>query len=67
MSQESSHNHSENCIFCKIAAKEIPANPSRGWMTIPRELSLVTINGAITLMQNPINEISHYLDWLNLN
>jgi levanase/fructan beta-fructosidase len=39
-------------------AKEIPANPSRGSMTIPRELSLVTINGAITLIQNPIEEIN---------
>jgi levanase/fructan beta-fructosidase len=39
-------------------AKEIPANPSRGSMTIPRELTLKTINGAITLIQNPINEIS---------
>lgn len=39
-------------------AKEIPANPSRGSMTIPRELSLVTIDGQITLMQNPVKEIA---------
>ena len=38
-------------------AKEIPANPSRGSMTIPRELSLVTIDGQITLIQNPVKEI----------
>jgi sucrose-6-phosphate hydrolase SacC (GH32 family) len=38
-------------------AKEIPANPSRGSMTIPRELSLVTIDGEITLIQNPVKEI----------
>ena len=25
MSQESSHNHSENCIFCKIIAGQIPS------------------------------------------
>lgn len=40
-------------------AKEIPANPSRGSMTIPRELSLVTIDGQITLVQNPVKEILH--------
>ena len=39
-------------------AKEIPANPARGSMTIPRELSLASINGEITLLQNPVNEIS---------
>jgi fructan beta-fructosidase len=39
-------------------AKEIPANPARGSMTIPRELSLATIDGKITLMQNPVKEIS---------
>ena len=38
-------------------AKEIPANPARGSMTIPRELSLATINGEITLLQNPVKEI----------
>ena len=39
-------------------AKEIPANPARGSMTIPRELSLVRINGEITLLQNPVTEIN---------
>ena len=38
-------------------AKDIPANPARGSMTIPRELSLVTIDGKITLLQNPVKEI----------
>jgi len=38
-------------------AKEIPANPSRGSMTLPRELSLVTIDGQIALIQNPVKEI----------
>ena len=39
-------------------AKEIPANPARGSMTIPRELSLATIDGKITLLQNPVKEVS---------
>ena len=39
-------------------AKEIPANPARGSMTIPRELSLSTIDGKITLLQNPAKEVS---------
>ena len=39
-------------------AKEIPANPSRGSMTIPRELSLVTIDGNVALLQNPVIEIN---------
>lgn len=38
-------------------AKDIPANPARGSMTIPRELSLGTIDGKITLLQNPVKEI----------
>jgi sucrose-6-phosphate hydrolase SacC (GH32 family) len=38
-------------------AKDIPANPARGSMTIPRELSLATIDGKITLIQNPVKEI----------
>jgi len=38
-------------------AKDIPANPARGSMTIPRELSLVTIDGKITLLQSPVKEI----------
>jgi sucrose-6-phosphate hydrolase SacC (GH32 family) len=38
-------------------AKDILENPARGSMTIPRELSLVTIDGKITLMQNPAKEI----------
>ena len=38
-------------------AKDMPANPARGSMTIPRELSLVTIDGKITLLQNPVKEI----------
>jgi sucrose-6-phosphate hydrolase SacC (GH32 family) len=39
-------------------AKEIPANPSRGSMTIPRELSLTKSDNHITLIQNPVNEIN---------
>ena len=39
-------------------AKAIPANPARGSMTIPRELSLVRINGEIALVQNPVIEIN---------
>ncbi len=38
-------------------AKVIPENPARGSMTIPRELSLVTIGGKVTLIQNPVKEI----------
>lgn len=38
-------------------AKNIPANPARGSMTIPRELSLTTIDGKIHLIQNPVSEI----------
>ena len=39
-------------------AKEIPANPARGSMTIPRELSLTKIDEHITLIQNPVKEIN---------
>ena len=39
-------------------AKEFPANPARGSMTIPRELSLTKIDDQITLIQNPVNEIN---------
>ena len=39
-------------------AKEIPANPARGSMTIPRELTLVNLDGEITLRQNPVKEIN---------
>ena len=39
-------------------AKEIPANPSRGSMTIPRELSLMTIDGKVSLLQNPVHEVN---------
>jgi len=38
-------------------AKDIPANPARGAMTIPRELSLSVIDGKVTLLQNPVKEI----------
>jgi sucrose-6-phosphate hydrolase SacC (GH32 family) len=38
-------------------ARDIPASPARGAMTIPRELSLATVDGEITLMQNPVDEI----------
>lgn len=38
-------------------ADQIPANPSRGSMTIPRELTLVTSAGRLTLLQNPVQEI----------
>ena len=38
-------------------AKNIPANPARGSMTIPRELSLANIEGKIHLIQNPVSEI----------
>lgn len=39
-------------------AKEIPANPARGSMIIPRELSLTEIDDRITLIQNPVKEIN---------
>ena len=39
-------------------AKDISANPYRGSMTTPRDLSLITINKKATLIQNPIKEIS---------
>ena len=39
-------------------AKEIPANPARGSMTIPRELSLTKIDEHITLIQKPVKEIN---------
>ena len=39
-------------------AKEIPANPARGSMTIPRELSLTKIENHITLIQNPVHEVN---------
>ena len=39
-------------------AKEIPANPARGSMTIPRELSLVRMNDEVRLIQNPVIEIN---------
>jgi sucrose-6-phosphate hydrolase SacC (GH32 family) len=39
-------------------AKDVPENPARGSMTIPRELLLATIDGKITLLQNPVQEIS---------
>jgi sucrose-6-phosphate hydrolase SacC (GH32 family) len=39
-------------------AKEISANPYRGSMTTPRDLSLITIDNKVTLVQKPIPEIS---------
>ena len=39
-------------------ADKIPANPYRGSMTIPRELTLVTRDSQLTLLQNPVQEIS---------
>ena len=39
-------------------AKEIPANPARGSMTIPRELSLTKIENHIALFQNPVHEVN---------
>ena len=39
-------------------AKEIPANPSCGSMTIPRELTLTKIDNQITLIQNPVKQIN---------
>lgn len=39
-------------------AKDIPANPHRGSMTIPRELRLATVDGKITLHQLPVAELS---------
>jgi fructan beta-fructosidase len=38
-------------------AKEIPANPYRGSMTTPRDLSLIMIDNKVTLIQKPIKEI----------
>jgi fructan beta-fructosidase len=39
-------------------ADKIPANPYRGSMTIPRELTLVTRNSKLTLLQMPVLENS---------
>ena len=39
-------------------AKDISANPYRGSMTTPRDLSLITIDNKVTLIQKPIKEIS---------
>lgn len=39
-------------------AKEISANPYRGSMTTPRDLSLVMIDNKLTLIQKPVKEIS---------
>jgi sucrose-6-phosphate hydrolase SacC (GH32 family) len=39
-------------------AKDIPAKPHRGSMTIPRELRLATVDGKITLHQLPVTELS---------
>ena len=39
-------------------AKDIPANPHRGSMTIPREVRLATIDDKITLHQLPVAELS---------
>lgn len=38
-------------------ADKIPANPYRGSMTIPRELSLVTEGDKILLLQSPVQEL----------
>lgn len=38
-------------------ADKIPANPYRGAMTVPRELSLVTSGSEIHLLQNPVREL----------
>jgi sucrose-6-phosphate hydrolase SacC (GH32 family) len=39
-------------------ADKIPANPYRGAMTVPRELTLVTQNSKLTLLQNPVKELA---------
>lgn len=39
-------------------ADKIPANPYRGAMTAPRELTLVTHNSKLTLLQNPVKELA---------
>ena len=39
-------------------ADKIPANPYRGAMTAPRELTLVTQNSKLTLLQNPVKELA---------
>lgn len=39
-------------------ADKIPANPYRGAMTVPRELTLVTHNSKLTLLQNPVKELA---------
>jgi fructan beta-fructosidase len=38
-------------------ADKIPANPYRGAMTVPRELSLVTKGSEVLLLQNPVKEL----------
>ena len=39
-------------------ANEVPTSPWRGSMALPREVSLVTIEGAVTLLQRPVPELS---------
>ena len=40
-------------------AKFIPANPYRGEMSLPREITLKKMNGAIELIQQPVREAKH--------
>jgi|FreactcultuFSWF8_1027224.scaffolds.fasta_scaffold00017_13 sucrose-6-phosphate hydrolase SacC (GH32 family) len=42
-------------------AKFIDANPYRGQMSLPREISLEKIDGQIELIQKPVREASHLL------
>jgi sucrose-6-phosphate hydrolase SacC (GH32 family) len=48
-------------------AKFIPANPYRGEMSLPREISLRRINGAIELIQQPVREAAHVVRDIELS
>ena len=42
-------------------AKDFPTSPWRGAMTLPRELSLISKDGKLSLAANPVTEINGYL------
>ena len=47
-------------------AKFIPANPYRGAMSLPREISLAKIDGKIELIQRPVAEGAQYVREIEL-
>jgi levanase/fructan beta-fructosidase len=42
-------------------AKDFPTSPWRGAMTLPRELSILSKNGKLSLAANPVAELNNYL------